>query len=172
MRLLWFMVVGAVSTVVQTIVYVAVREAVPAIWASWLALLVVTPLNTELHRRVTFAVKTTALGRLHWEAGLTSVAVFVANLAAAPLFTGLAGPNPPAVIEALILALTGSLIGGARYLVLRGWVFAAHRHQPAQPGFRADRRCRVAVGSRRRRARLSPTGRRSAAPDQRPASTR
>ncbi|WP_442875050.1 GtrA family protein [Actinoplanes sp. NBC_00393] len=204
-RLLWFMLVGAVSTVVQTIVYVGVREAVPATWASWLALLVVTPLNTELHRRVTFGVQVSAVGRLHGEAGLTSVAVYLANLAAAPLFDGLAGPNPHAVTEALILALTGSLIGGARYLLLRSWVFAAHRHQPTDqpprhrradqppahrpadqltahqpadeaPGrmqcFRPGRRCRAAAGSRLRRARRSPAGRRSAAPDQRPASTR
>lgn len=174
-QLLWFMLVGAVSTVVQTIVYVVAREAVPATWASWMALLAVTPLNTELHRRVTFNVRTTAVGRLHWEAGLTSVAVYLANLAVAPLFTGIAGPNPPAVVEALILALTGSLIGGARYSVLRGWVFALHRHQPAAPPaaqFRPGRRCRVVAVSRRRRARRSPAGRRGAAPDQRPASTR
>ena len=169
-QLLWFMLVGALSTVVQTIVYVAARDAVPATWASWLALLVVTPVNTELHRRVTFSVRVTAVGRLHGEAGLTSVAVYLANLAVAPLFTGIAGANPPAVIEALILALTGSLIGGARYLVLRGWVFARHRHEPA--GFRRGRRCRAVAGSRPRRARRAPAGRRCAAPDQRPASTR
>ncbi|MEU4428882.1 GtrA family protein [Actinoplanes sp. NPDC024001] len=182
-RLLWFMLVGALSTVVQTIVYVAVREIVPATWASWMALLVVTPLNTELHRRVTFAVKVSAVGRLHGEAGLTSIAVYLANLAVTPLFAGLAGPRPPAVIEALILALTGSLIGGLRYLVLRGWVFAAHRHQPAAHRDQPDtplarrcvtpvRRCRAAAGSRLRRARRSPAGRRCAAPDRRPASTR
>ncbi|MEV6300705.1 GtrA family protein [Actinoplanes sp. NPDC051861] len=180
------MVVGAVSTVVQTAVYVGVREAVPASWASWIALLAVTPLNTELHRRVTFKVRTTAVGRLHWEAGLTSVAVYLANLAVAPWFAGFAGPHPPPLVEALLLALTGSLIGGGRYLLLRGWVFASHRHESSEKakdpwagdddreknGLRRDQRCLASAGSHLRRTRRSPAGRRSSVPDQRPASTR
>jgi putative flippase GtrA len=269
-QLLWFMLVGALSTVLQTIVYVGVRLVVPATWASWIALLAITPLNTEAHRRITFNVKTSAVGRLHTEAGLTSVAVYLANLVVGPWFTGIAGPDPTSLEEAMILALTGSLIGGLRYLLLRGWVFAQHRHQPqagrpgdipgmsgaepnavlgngaepnavlgngAEPnaaavngtektnsseparagatvrsgqagapapsgqagdgeagdgeGGRDDRdkpvriyplglrllrrrgrRCLTVAGSRLRRARRSPAGRRSSAPDQRPASTR
>ncbi|GIF12135.1 GtrA-like protein [Actinoplanes teichomyceticus] len=130
-QLLWFMLVGALSTVLQTIVYVSVREVLAATWASWLALLVVTPANTEAHRRITFNVTTSAIGRLHWEAGLTSVVVYLANLAVAPWLSGIAGPHPSALTESLILALTGSVVGGARYLILRGWVFAARRHTPA-----------------------------------------
>ncbi|MFI1987811.1 hypothetical protein [Actinoplanes sp. NPDC020271] len=127
-QLLWFMLVGALSTVLQTIVYVSVREVLAATWASWLALLVVTPANTEAHRRITFNVTTTAIGRLHWEAGLTSVVVYLANLAAGPWFAGFAGPHPSALTESMTLALTGSIIGGLRYVILRGWVFAARRH--------------------------------------------
>jgi putative flippase GtrA len=135
-QLLWFMLVGALSTVLQTIVYVGVRLVVPATWASWIALLAITPLNTEAHRRITFNVKTSAVGRLHTEAGLTSVAVYLANLVVGPWFIGIAGPDPTSLEEAMILALTGSLIGGLRYLLLRGWVFAQHRHQPkaGRPG--------------------------------------
>ncbi|AEV82877.1 hypothetical protein ACWT_1858 [Actinoplanes sp. SE50] len=129
-QLLWFMLVGALSTVLQTIVYVSVRDVLAATWASWLALLVVTPANTEAHRRITFNVKTTAVARLHGEAGLTSVVVYLANLAVAPWFAGIAGPHPAPLTESLILAVTGSLIGGARYVILRGWVFAARRHTP------------------------------------------
>ncbi|GIF04366.1 hypothetical protein Asi03nite_19040 [Actinoplanes siamensis] len=127
------MLVGALSTVLQTIVYVSVREVLAATWASWLALLVVTPANTEAHRRITFNVTTTAVGRLHWEAGLTSVAVYLANLVVAPWFTGLAGPHPSSLTESLVLALTGSLVGGARYVVLRGWVFSTRRHAKSSP---------------------------------------
>ena len=132
-QLVWFMLVGALSTVLQTIVYVSVREVLAATWASWLALLVVTPANTEAHRRITFNVTTTAVGRLHWEAGLTSVVVYLANLAATPWFTGIAGPHPSALTESMILALTGSVIGGVRYVILRGWVFAARRHAAPVP---------------------------------------
>ncbi|GLY07394.1 GtrA family protein [Actinoplanes sp. NBRC 101535] len=243
-QLSWFMLVGALSTVLQTAVYVAVRGTVPATWASWIALLAVTPLNTEAHRRVTFGVTTAAVGRLHWEAGLTSVAVYLANLAVGPWFAPIAGlattVMPGAVAEALVLGLTGSLIGGLRYLLLRGWVFAAHRHQPAAPAepaaatatlppalpaalsagrpsagrsgllfvgrrlfaggrlltrgpgrlftggrpfagrsggpfadrLSAGRRCPADSGSRLRRARRSPAGRRNSTPDQRPASRR
>lgn len=137
-QLFWFMLVGALSTVLQTIVYVSVREVLAATWASWLALLVVTPANTEAHRRITFNVTTTAIGRLHWEAGLTSVVVYVANLLAAPWFAGIAGPHPSALTESMILALTGSLIGGVRYVILRGWVFAARRHAPAPAAASGD----------------------------------
>lgn len=133
-QLFWFMLVGALSTVLQTIVYVSVREVVAATWASWLALLVVTPVNTEAHRRITFNVTTSAIARLHWEAGLTSVVVYLANLAVSPWFASIAGPHPSALTESLILALTGSLVGGVRYLILRGWVFAARRHSPVTPG--------------------------------------
>ncbi|BCJ45665.1 hypothetical protein GCM10010168_59140 [Actinoplanes ianthinogenes] len=133
-QLFWFMLVGALSTVLQTVVYVSVREVLAATWASWLALLVVTPANTEAHRRITFSVTTSAIGRLHWEAGLTSVVVYLANLAVSPWLASVAGPHPSALTESMILALTGSLVGGARYLVLRTWVFAAHRHTPpAEP---------------------------------------
>lgn len=132
-QLFWFMLVGALSTVLQTIVYVSVREVLAATWASWLALLVVTPANTEAHRRVTFNVTTNAIGRLHGEAGLTSVVVYLANLAVAPWFAGIAGPHPSSLTESLILALTGSLVGGVRYVILRSWVFAARRHTPQTP---------------------------------------
>ncbi|GLW27330.1 GtrA family protein [Actinoplanes regularis] len=130
-QILWFMLVGALSTVLQTLVYVSAREIVAATWASWIALLVVTPANTEAHRRITFNVTTNAVGRLHWEAGLTSVVVYVANLFVSPWFASMAGPHPSALTESMILALTGSLIGGVRYLILRGWVFSARRHARA-----------------------------------------
>ncbi|GIE68576.1 hypothetical protein Apa02nite_046840 [Actinoplanes palleronii] len=133
-QLFWFVLVGALSTVLQTIVYISVRDVVAATWASWLALLVVTPVNTEAHRRITFNVTTNAIGRLHVEAGLTSVVVYLANLEVAPYFASIAGPNPSALTESMILALTGSLVGGVRYLVLRTWVFAARRHTSDAPG--------------------------------------
>ena len=199
-QLLWFMLAGALSTVLQTLVYLAVRTAAPAVWASWIALLAITPLNTEAHRRITFGVRTDAIARLHGEAGLTSIAVYLANLVVAPWFAGLAGPRPSALTEALTLGLTGSLIGGLRYVLLRGWVFAQHRHAPGGSGTppaepagrcdppvaghsrivtlglrtlrRRDRRCPAVAGSRLRRVRRSPAGRRSTAPDQRPASMR
>lgn len=159
-QLFWFMLVGALSTVLQTIVYVSVREVLAATWASWLALLVVTPANTEAHRRITFNVTTTAIGRLHWEAGLTSVVVYLANLAAAPWFAGIAGPHPSALTESMILALTGSVIGGVRYVILRGWVFAARRHTPAAPSSSDESPALPAPASPGRRPRRNtPRGR-------------
>ncbi|MEV6349260.1 hypothetical protein [Actinoplanes sp. NPDC051851] len=167
-QLFWFMLVGALSTVLQTLVYVSAREVLPATWASWLALLAVTPANTEAHRRITFGVTTGAIGRLHGEAGLTSVVVYLANLVVAPWFAGLAGPHPSALTESMILALTGSLVGGARYLILRGWVFAAHRHpvtttpgsggEPADGGGQAGSPPAAPV-RRSRRAVVTSTGR-------------
>jgi putative flippase GtrA len=158
-QLFWFMLVGALSTVLQTIVYVSVRDVLAATWASWLALLVVTPVNTEAHRRVTFNVTTSAIARLHGEAGLTSVVVYLANLGVAPWFAGIAGPHPSSLTESLILALTGSLVGGVRYVILRSWVFAARRHTPqtvapvdAAPGTTAPPTARPARRTRRNSA--------------------
>ena len=189
-RLFWFVLVGALSTVLQTAVYLLVREVEPATWASWTALLVVTPLNTEAHRRLTFDPVPKPLGRLHGEAGLTSLVIYLANTATAPWSAGLLGAGHSPLTEALVLALTGSLIGGARYILLRNWVFSTQPHstgpqsthpqstdrpgadRPGTPApvtpapmsavrhVVAGRRCRRDAGWRRRRARRAPAGRR------------
>ncbi|PXY20448.1 sugar translocase [Prauserella sp. PE36] len=120
---LLYLVAGAVSTVLQVLVYLAVRGPLGAQGANLVAIGLTTILNTEFHRLVTFAGSTTPPARRHLQTVLTFGYYAGAGSAALVLLHALdASPSPE--LEATVLVAT-SLAGGiCRFLLLRSWVFA------------------------------------------------
>ncbi|WP_216215961.1 GtrA family protein [Amycolatopsis aidingensis] len=121
----WYVAAGAVTTGLQALLFLALREPFGPHAANLLAIAVTTLANTEFHRRVTFASAASPTGRRYLQAVLTFT--FYAGYGAAVLFTLHAvAPQAGAFTESAAVA-AASLAGGAiRFLALRSWVFLRH----------------------------------------------
>ncbi|HEX4082142.1 MAG TPA: bifunctional glycosyltransferase family 2/GtrA family protein [Acidimicrobiales bacterium] len=125
--------VGLVSTVAFLVLYLALRAPLGDYGANAAALVVCTVANTVAHRRVTFAGADPSAGTAVLGATavlLTSLAFTTAGLAVA----GWLAPASLAVQLGALLVATG-LAGLVRFVLLRAWVFRAHRRSAtATPG--------------------------------------
>ncbi|MBB2934241.1 putative flippase GtrA [Amycolatopsis bartoniae] len=118
----WYVVAGVVTTGLQELVFLAARPLMPSVAANVLAIALTTVANTEFHRRVTFSTMHTSAVKLHIQsigtfafyAGYGSVVLLVLQA-----FVG----SPSATLEAVILAITSTVGGILRFVVLRWWVF-------------------------------------------------
>ncbi|TYP87867.1 GtrA family protein [Blastococcus xanthinilyticus] len=116
-----FVLVGAVTTVVYAVLFVALRP-----WGYLPAHLVATAVSTvlanELHRRLTFRAEE----RVHWftaqwEAGGVTVLGLLATSSALGWLDAVTGGTHPGLQIATVVAVT-ALIGLIRFIALR-WIF-------------------------------------------------
>ncbi|MDX3383220.1 bifunctional glycosyltransferase family 2/GtrA family protein [Streptomyces niveiscabiei] len=125
-RLTWqiacFAVIGVASTAGQALLYWLLRGWWPPAAANFVSLLVLTLLNTEANRRLTFRHSTAGAGRAHLGAGVLFVVGYLATSGAVLLFRD-ASPDASTGAEALVLAVASVLVTGVRFLVLRLAVF-------------------------------------------------
>ena len=125
--------VGLASTVAYLVLYLLLRAPLGDYAANVAALVLCTVANTVAHRRLTFAgadppARTAVLGAA--AVLLTSLAFTTAGLAVA----GWSAPASLAVQVGALLVATG-LAGLVRFVLLRAWVFRAHRRSAtALPG--------------------------------------
>jgi putative flippase GtrA len=125
----WYAVAGVVTTGVQAILFLLLRDELGAQVANLVAIAVTTVGNTEFHRRVTFAGRNSNAGKRHLQDFLTFA--FYAGYGSAVLAILDAVVERPTSWEETGTLLMASLVGGvARFAVLRWWVFA-HRTGPA-----------------------------------------
>ncbi len=119
----WYVVAGVVTTGLQAVLFLFLRDALGSQVANLAALALTTVGNTEFHRRVTFAGRRSNAGKRHLQDLLTFA--FYAGYGSAVLAvldTVVATPSSWEETGALLLA---SLVGGVvRFAVLRWWVFA------------------------------------------------
>ncbi|MCR3718938.1 putative flippase GtrA (transmembrane translocase of bactoprenol-linked glucose) [Prauserella flava] len=117
---------GAVSTGLQALLFLLLRDPLTPAAANPVAIGVTTVLNTEFHRRITFADVTGPRGRQH----LQTVGTFLFYACAGTTALGLLhllAEHPSPMTETTVLVAT-SLVGGVlRFLVLRSWVFVWSR---------------------------------------------
>jgi len=122
-QVLSFAAVGALTTAVHVVLFLALRQVVPALAANALALAAATPVNTGLNRMLTFGVHgSRRLARDHAEAG----ALFLVGLAAtsvALLAFDAVWPGHPALVGVAAVLLANGTITLLRFLLLRAWVF-------------------------------------------------
>ncbi|MFC4001383.1 GtrA family protein [Prauserella oleivorans] len=117
-----YLAAGGASTVLQALLFLAVRTVTGPLTANLVAIGATTLLNTEFHRLVTFAGTSGPRARRHIQtlgtfafyAGAGSVALFV-------LHTLAEAPSP--LLETAVLVATSVLGGICRFLLLRSWVF-------------------------------------------------
>ena len=123
-QVLRFASVGVMSTVAYLLLYLVLRNGMPAQAANALALLVTAIGNTAANRRWTFTVQGTRSMLRHHAQGLAvfGAALLVTALALAGLHA--ADPHASRVTEAVVLVLANLAATVMRFVALRKWVFA------------------------------------------------
>ncbi len=123
-----FAVIGLFSTLATVALYALGREWWSPLGANLVALTVTTVLNTEANRRFTFAGAGRSLVRVHTQAALVFLGYYALTSLALVAMTSLV-PQPSRALEVGVL-LAASLLGTVgRFVLLRGWVFAARPHR-------------------------------------------
>ncbi|QWF78260.1 GtrA family protein [Amycolatopsis sp. CA-230715] len=124
-HLVLYVVAGGVTTAMQAGLFLLLRPWLDSVLANLAAIAVTTAVNTEFHRRVTFAdSESTANWRrvqsvltFAFYAGYGSVVLTVLQALVV---------SPSANLEAVVLAVASTLGGLARFVLLRWWVFTRH----------------------------------------------
>lgn len=125
-QMIWFVVIGVLSTASQTVLYVALREWWSPQPANVAALLVTTVANTEAHRWVTFPGSQKPPLRIHLQALVPLLGTYLyTSLALAALTVLVSGASR--VVEVAALVTVTALGGLVRFVVLRSWVFRSPR---------------------------------------------
>lgn len=123
-----FSVIGLASTVATVILYALLRPWWPPLLANLGALVMVTLLNTEANRRLTFAGSGGSRRRVHAQA-LVVFALYYTLTSGALLALQQLIARPSRWLEIAVL-LGASIVGtAARFMLLRSWVFP--RRHPA-----------------------------------------
>ncbi|MFI6279511.1 glycosyltransferase [Streptomyces sp. NPDC050988] len=117
-----FVAIGIASTVGQALLYWLLRGWWPPALANLVSLLVLTVLNTEANRRLTFRWSATGVGRAHLGAGVLFLLGYLVTSAAVLLYRE-SSPDASAAAETLVLAASSLLVTAVRFLVLRLAVF-------------------------------------------------
>ncbi|TYK51560.1 glycosyltransferase [Actinomadura decatromicini] len=121
-ELVCFVAIGVVSTAGQALLYWLLRSWWPAALANLVSLVVLTVLNTEANRRLTFRGSAVGAGRAHLGAGALFALGYSVTSAAVLLFQQ-ADPGASHGAETLVLAVTSVLVTAIRFVVLRTAVF-------------------------------------------------
>ncbi|MFF5147919.1 glycosyltransferase [Streptomyces sp. NPDC013157] len=128
-RLTWetgcFIAIGIVSTLGQALLYWLLRGWWPPALANLVSLLVLTVVNTEANRRLTFRRSQTGIGRAHLGAGALFVVGYLVTSGAVLLFRE-SRPHASAAAETLVLMAASVVVTALRFLVLRLAVFRGH----------------------------------------------
>jgi putative flippase GtrA len=119
-----FAVIGLLSTLATVALYALGREWWSPLGANLVALTLTTVFNTEANRRFTFTGTGRSLVRVHTQAALVFLGYY-ALTSVALLAVGSLARQPSRALEVGVL-LGASVLGTiGRFLLLRGWVFAA-----------------------------------------------
>ncbi|WP_084264956.1 glycosyltransferase [Actinomadura macra] len=121
-ELVCFIAIGIVSTAGQALLYWLLRSWWPAVVANLVSLVVLTVLNTEANRRLTFRGAAVGAGRAHLGAGALFTVGYSVTSAAVLLFQR-AEPDASHGAETLVLAVASVLVTAIRFVVLRTAVF-------------------------------------------------
>ncbi|MFJ7771184.1 GtrA family protein [Streptomyces sp. NPDC097107] len=118
----WFVAIGIVSTVGQALLYWVLRVWWPPAAANLVSLLVLTVLNTEANRRLTFRHTAAGAVRAHLGAGGLFVLGYLVTSGAVLWFRH-AEPGASPAAETGVLAATSVAVTVVRFVVLRLAVF-------------------------------------------------
>jgi cellulose synthase/poly-beta-1,6-N-acetylglucosamine synthase-like glycosyltransferase len=118
----WFAAIGAVSTAGQALLYWLLRFWWPPAAATFVSLVVMTVLNTEASRRLTFRAAATPVRRAHLGAGVLFVLGYLVTSGAVLAFRALE-PAAPVTAETVVLVVSSLVVTVVRFAVLRSVVF-------------------------------------------------
>ncbi|MDI9917187.1 GtrA family protein [Rhodococcus sp. IEGM 1379] len=121
-QLIRFALVGGISNILYFGVFLAVHSD-GVLVANAIGAVLSTILANELHRRLTFH----AADRVHWftaqweGGGLALIGLIASSAAISAL--GVLFPGSSGVLQAALVIGVSALVGGLRFVALRGWVF-------------------------------------------------
>jgi putative flippase GtrA len=130
-QLLRFALIGVLSTLAYTLLFLLLHPALGAQIANFSALLLTAIANTAANRRITFGIRGSTGAAVHHAQGL---AVFVLGLALtsgalAVLHTAV--PGASRTTELLMLVAANAVATLLRFVLFRGWVFRSPAAPPA-----------------------------------------
>lgn len=121
-HLVLYVVAGGVTTAMQAGLFLLLRPWLDSVLANLVAIAVTTVVNTEFHRRVTFADSESTANRRRVQSLLTFA--FYAGYGSVVLAILQSFVDAPSAnLEAVVLAVASTLGGLARFVLLRWWVF-------------------------------------------------
>ncbi|MFG2882066.1 GtrA family protein [Streptomyces sp. NPDC048297] len=118
----WFAVIGVASTAGQGLLYWVLRHWSPPWLANLVSLLVLTVLNTEANRRLTFRGSPVRAVQAHLAAGVLFVLAYLVTTGAVLLLRHYRPTASPAT-EVLVLVPSFALVTALRFVLLRLVVF-------------------------------------------------
>lgn len=121
----WFAVIGVASTAGQALLYWGLRHWSPPLVANLASLGVVTVLNTEANRRLTFRGSPVRAVRAHLVAGVLFVLAYLVTSGAVLLFRHYRPTASPAR-ETLVLVPSFALVTMVRFTLLRLVIGGGH----------------------------------------------
>ena len=126
-----FVLVGVASTAAYVLLYLLLRDVLPAQAANALSLLLTAMANTAVNRRVTFGIRGRANAARHQVRGLIAFAIGLALTSGALAALHASAPQAGRTAELTVLVaanLTATLV---RFGLYRSWVF---RHPTSRTG--------------------------------------
>ena len=122
-QLVSFGLIGVVSTLAYAVLYLALREVMPAQAANALSLLVTAVANTAANRRITFGVRD-AGGRLrHQSQGLVVFALGLAVTSGSLILLRRYDPTASHGVELAVLIAASVIATLLRFVLFRAWIF-------------------------------------------------
>ncbi|HEY6796828.1 MAG TPA: glycosyltransferase [Kineosporiaceae bacterium] len=122
-----FAIIGALSTLAYTLLYVALRLQVGAQAANALALLITALANTAANRRFTFAARGRTRLVQHQVQGLVVFALGLSVTSGSLAVLHAITVTPPTRVEIAVLAAANLAATVVRFVMLRSWVFRPGR---------------------------------------------
>ena len=123
-----FLAIGVASTIAFALLYLVLRGWLGASGANAVALALTAVANTQANRRLSFRIRGRAgLVRQHAAGALVYLISLGLTDGALRLLSGL-DPHPGRLLEVAVLVLASATATVTRYVALRNWVFAGHRH--------------------------------------------
>ncbi|HEY3558849.1 MAG TPA: bifunctional glycosyltransferase family 2/GtrA family protein [Kribbella sp.] len=132
-RVLRFGAVGVLSTAAYALLYLLLRQGMPAQVANLLALLITAVGNTTLNRRITFGVRGVEGRWRHQLRGLVTFGIGWSLTAASLWLLHTAVPAPHQAVEITVLTIANLAATVVRFSLFQTWVF--DDDTPALPAF-------------------------------------
>ena len=121
-RLARFTAVGITSTIAYVLIYLALRDFLPAWTANTTALIVTAVANTAANRRFTFGVRGREGLAGDYVAGLAAFLLALVLTTATSEIMRSVAPHAAPLLEALVLTAANLVATMCRYRLFRGWM--------------------------------------------------
>lgn len=126
-QLLRFGLIGAFTTVVYGVLFLAMRTGLGAQWANAIALIVATFANTALNRRLTFGIRGPDGAARHQAQGYAVLGIALVLTSGALWALATFAPGVGHGVELAVLTLANVAATLVKFLLFRAWVFRTAR---------------------------------------------